>query len=99
MKPTDIIIQEIPFEGENGTPCKIAILKGGFGHPDPNSFMDKAVKKYVGKAYYNEFIESNLDLPWIRIVLLGINELNMVPYTTQQLVYTAMGVTPPKETK
>lgn len=84
-KPTDVVIQEIPFTGENGRPCKIAILQGGFGHPNPKEFMDLKVAEYTEGCCYNEFVEEHLDMPWIRIVLRGINELECVKFTDQKL--------------
>lgn len=78
-KPTDVVIQEIPFTGENGRPCKIAILQGGFGHPNPKEFMDLKVAEYTRGCLHNQFVESHLDMPWVRIVLKGINELDCRP--------------------
>ena len=38
--------------------------------------MDNIVSLYVENRGYNEFIESFLDNPWVRVILEGINEID-----------------------
>lgn len=56
----------------------VIILIGGFNHENPKSYMDKAVK-YVAEKFghtkYNQFIESYLDNPWVRIVTFNFDEM------------------------
>ncbi len=58
----------------------ITILKGGYNHEDPASYMDGVVEDYVKNRAYNEFIETNLDLPWVRVIIEGINEIAFTKY-------------------
>ena len=79
-KYKDVDIREIPLEGGN----KITILVGGFSSPNPKEFMDGVVSRYVGDSPYNEFIESHLDMPQIRIILSGINEICYSTYNEEK---------------
>ncbi len=64
---------------------KMAIFKGGIGASNPKSVMDKSVKHYVGQESYNQFVEINLDNPWVRVVIKGINELKYEHFDVQRL--------------
>lgn len=77
----DVQIREIEFDGR----CKIAILEGGFTKVNPKEYMDYVVSCYVQGSSYNEFVESHLDMPCIRIVLLGINDIKYKPYNGELL--------------
>lgn len=60
---------------ENGKSVgKVAIFRGGLNNENPSDLLEKAVSKYVGNRGYNEFVEINLDNPWVRIIVLGIND-------------------------
>lgn len=56
----------------------VIILIGGLNQENPKSYMDKAVK-YVAKKFgyekYNQFLESYLDNPWVRIVTFNFDEI------------------------
>lgn len=65
--------------------CKMAILVGGLLSPNPKSIMDKAVKQYVGNQPYVEFVDINLDNPWVRVVIKGINKIEYEEYADQKL--------------
>ena len=54
---------------------KVAIFRGGLNTDNPTAILDSAVSKYVGNDGYNEFVEIFLDNPWVRVVVIGINEL------------------------
>lgn len=40
------------------------------GDGDPVSHLNKAVKEYVGDREYNEFIDANMDNPWVRVIIM-----------------------------
>ena len=53
----------------------VTILIGGFDKKNPKEFMDRVVEKYTkNKGPYNEFIENNIDLPWVRVIIHNIND-------------------------
>lgn len=62
----------------------VTILRGGYNHEDPASYMDEVVKNYVENKDYNEFIETNLDLPWVRVIIEGINEIAFTKYSKDE---------------
>ena len=64
---------------------KVAILRGGLNTNNPTAIMDEAVSKYVGNTGYNEFVDINLDNPWVRVIIGGINEIEFKTFTKQKL--------------
>ena len=84
MDNVEICIYDLPAQG-NGQPGRIAILRGGLGLDNPVSYMDEAVRTYVGGSLYNEFVEIFLDNPCVRVIVFNINELNYVPFENQRL--------------
>jgi len=66
-KRKKITIQEIDNNGKG----KIAIFTFK-GESDPVKHLDKAVKLYTTGQQYIEFVDINMDNPWIRIVFSGI---------------------------
>lgn len=77
----DVDIKEIPIEGGH----KITIIIGGFKSSNPKAYMDYVVSEYVKGSSYNEFVESHLDMPQIRIILRGINEIDYDKFEGQLL--------------
>ena len=66
--------------GNQFTRSKIVFL---FANPEienPRPIMESAVQHVIEGSLYNAFIDSHLDNPWIRIVVVGINNLSFVPY-------------------
>lgn len=53
----------------------IAILIGGLNEGSPKSFMDNVVSEYVAGRMYNEYVDANLDNPWLRIIIEDVNDL------------------------
>jgi hypothetical protein len=45
------------------------------GKGDPVSKLDAAVHEYVQNKGYNEYIDANMDNPWIRVIIQGLNEI------------------------
>lgn len=74
-----ITIQESSIDLINERKGKIAVLMY-VGEEDPVAILDKAVSQYVGHEGYSEFIDINMDNPWVRVVMSGINEMKQVPY-------------------
>lgn len=55
---------------------ELVIIIGGLGSENPKAILDKAVKTLTCDEAYNEFIDIHLDNPWIRVVIMGINQLD-----------------------
>lgn len=56
---------------------RLVILRGGLKSTEPISFMNNIVSNYVLKVGepYNEFVEIQMDNPWVRVLVFGINEI------------------------
>lgn len=66
--------------GNQFTRSKIVFL---FANPEienPRPIMEKAVQHVIEGSLYNAFVDSHLDNPWVRIVVVGINNLPFRPY-------------------
>lgn len=72
-------IQESKIDLTHGRKGKVAVLIY-HGEEDPVSKLDLAVHQYVGNVGYNEFIDINMDNPWVRVILSGINEMEQVDF-------------------
>jgi len=70
-----IKIQESKIDLTNGRTGQVAILIYA-GEADPVAKLDWAVSEYVGNVGHNQFIDINMDNPWTRIIISGINEMN-----------------------
>lgn len=53
----------------------LTILRGGWNAPNPKAYMDEVVRQFVEDRLYNQFIEIHLDIPQVRMVIEGINDL------------------------
>lgn len=53
----------------------VTILVGGLNLSNPKSYMDNVVHEFVQGRMYNEYIDANLDNPWLRIIVEDINDL------------------------
>lgn len=73
----DIKIYEQLLDGGKGT---LSILFGGLGESNPKAYMDMVVSDYVADEMYNEFIEVFLDNPYVRVIITGINEIELEDY-------------------
>lgn len=54
----------------------LTILRGGWNEPNPKAYMDEAVRQFVEDRLYNQFIEIHLDIPQVRVIIEGINDIN-----------------------
>ncbi|HTC00316.1 MAG TPA: hypothetical protein VK705_06505 [Ferruginibacter sp.] len=50
------------------------------GAGDPVKHLNDAVSQYVGQEGYNEFIDANMDNPWVRVIIKGINDMEQVEF-------------------
>lgn len=74
-----IKIQESEITLTHGRTGKIAVITY-LGEEDPVAILDQAVSTYVANKGYNEFIDINMDNPWTRVVMSGINEMNQMDF-------------------
>ncbi len=70
-----IKIQESKIDLTHGRTGQIGILIY-VGDGDPVEMLDWAVSEYVGNEGHNQFIDINMDNPWTRVIISGINEMN-----------------------
>ena len=63
----------------------MTILRGGLDSENPIAYMNNAVRKYVGTNLYNEFVEIQMDNPWIRVIISGICDLEYEEFKNQKL--------------
>ena len=59
----------------NGKSVYVTVLVGGLNSNDPQSFMDLVVSDFVHGRMYNEYVDANLDNPWLRIIIEDVNDL------------------------
>lgn len=50
------------------------------GQGDPVSNLKDVIYDYTRGKSYNEFIDSHLDNPWIKVIIIGINDLPQKRY-------------------
>ena len=82
----DVEICQYPLIGKDGAKNgKLAILRGGLRSENPIAHMNTAVHQYVEREPYNEFVEIQMDNPWVRVIISGINELEFEPFINQNL--------------
>jgi hypothetical protein len=72
----DIVYQEAKTTNEK---VKVGILIYT-GTGDPVKHLNEAVNHYVGHEGYNEFIDANMDNPWVRVIIKGMNEMEQVEF-------------------
>jgi hypothetical protein len=71
----EIKIQESSIELTHGRKGQVAVFMYA-GDEDPVDKLDWAVSKYVGHIGHNQFIDINMDNPWVRVIIAGINEMS-----------------------
>jgi len=50
------------------------------GPGDPVPYLKQAVSLYVLNNGYNEFIDANMDNPWVRVVIFGLNDMDQTTF-------------------
>jgi len=76
----DVIYQELetPTKG-----TKVGILMY-VGEGDPIKNLNEAVDRYTQNDEYREFIDANMDNPWVRVIVKGINNIEQVEFNPEQ---------------
>lgn len=50
------------------------------GADDPVKHLNESVSQYVQFEAYNEFIDANMDNPWVRVIIKGMDKINQVTF-------------------
>lgn len=53
------------------------------GQDDPVSKLNSVVYNFTNNNSYNEYIDSHLDNPWMRVIIIGINEMKQEKYNPE----------------
>lgn len=56
--------------------AKLIIFIADTNSDHPKKDIDKAIAKYTKDRGYIDFVDSHLDNPWIRVVIVDFNNLN-----------------------
>jgi len=74
-------INEAEYDLKNGNKGKFAIFLYG-GDEDPEPILDWAVKNYTeGSKNYYEFIDAQLNCPWMRMVMSNIEDMDQLTWS------------------
>lgn len=68
------------FENKLGETGKVAILVGGLNSEKPFEFMNEAVYKYCDGTPVVQFVNIELNNPWTRLIIKGLNDLPFENY-------------------
>lgn len=64
---------------------KLAIFQAHPSHQNPAEALRGAVSRYVGEHSYNDFVEANLDIPNLRVVISDIDALDFETFGSQKM--------------
>jgi len=78
-----VTIQKSPFNLPHGEKGIIAVFMY-VGDDDPVGILDDAVRKYTENVGYHEFIDHNMDTPWIRVVVSEIDAADQLEFNPEQ---------------
>lgn len=78
----NIRVNHSKFKLKNGKYGAIVVLMYS-GAGDPKDALDRAVLEITNNVNYFELTDANLDNPWTRVVLTGINEMKQEPYNRE----------------
>lgn len=74
-------MKDIIFQEANTSTKKVKVgILSYIGSGDPVKHLNEAVNLYVKNEGYNEFIDANMDNPWVRVIVKGINDLEPVEF-------------------
>jgi hypothetical protein len=73
--PELLVARTYDVLGAGGKNAQMTILVGGLNRENPKQYMDYVVATFVADTMYNEYIDANLDNPWLRIIIQDINDL------------------------
>lgn len=71
----DVDIVQAPIGGRG----IVTILRGGWTRADAKTYMDEAVRQFVENKLINQFVEIHLDIPQVRVIIEGINDIDYQP--------------------
>lgn len=78
-----IILQESTLKLANGGFGKIGVLIY-FGDDDLLWKLDEAVSIYVDSKIYNQYVDINMDNPYVRIIVEGISDMVQTVFDPQK---------------
>lgn len=58
-----------------GNGACVCILRGGFNNPNPEKYMESVVLAIVQNDMYNLFVESNLDIPNVKVIIFDLDNI------------------------
>jgi len=73
-------INESTYNLENGKKGKVAVFIYAGSH-DPRPIIDSAIRIYVDGNNYYEFIDSQLNCPWMKVVFSNLNDIKQEKFT------------------
>lgn len=79
--PENNVVNHFGYSWNNpvtGMPSELHILYVPPQTPNPKQILDDAVMSVVQGRSYNGFVESSLQNPYIRVVIVGLNSINWV---------------------
>ena len=74
----NINIEGVSFKEINCRNGNKILLLNYAGEDDPVRHLDDAVRQYVGRDNYTEFVDMSMDNPWVRIVVKGDNSRYLI---------------------
>lgn len=70
----DIKIEESTIDLVDGRKGKVAVFMYT-GSDDPVAKLDWAISVYVEHKQHMQFVDINMDNPWTRVVMSGVNDM------------------------
>lgn len=64
--------------------CKLAIFRGGLMTNNPIEILNNAIYSYVKDDFHNDFVEITCDNPWVRVIIININDLPYKKYNNEE---------------
>lgn len=80
----NVQISQFNLNHPKGRVDRVAFISCDLKANNPKGTLDFAVNKYVLNEVFNQFIEIDLDNPWLRLIIKDINELNFVNKNFEQ---------------
>jgi hypothetical protein len=56
--------------------ARLTILRGGWTKDYPQQYMDEVVSEFMEGKLHNQFVEIHLDIPQVRVIIEGINDIH-----------------------
>lgn len=75
----DVSINESDIDLTNGEKGKLAVFMYT-GSANPKAVFEVVVKEYVQDNTYYELSDTHMDCPWLRAVVIGINDMKQVKF-------------------